>query len=96
MKHGERTSKFTTYFSKGYGHKTQPTAAEVMQCLKMDIVGLHDTDGFEDWCANYGYETDSRRAEKIYYTIVKQGEQMAGFLHYPNAREQFEGISEDE
>jgi hypothetical protein len=37
-------------------------------------------DTFEDWCAEYGYDTDSRKAEHIYKTVRKQTVELAGFL----------------
>lgn len=41
--------------------KTPPTPYDVLTCLQKYEVG-----SFEDFCGEYGYDTDSRRAEKIY------------------------------
>ena len=41
-----------------------PNFADVMYSLVMDSEAFEYD--FEDWCGNFGYETDSRKAEKIY------------------------------
>ena len=45
----------------------KPDAYTILACLK-DSAG----DSFEDFCASYGYDTDSRTAEKIYHAIMEQ------------------------
>lgn len=68
------------YFSKGYGHHgVEPTAAEVLDCLASDASGVDDND-FDDWCAEYGYETDSRRAEKTFKVCKQQAQRLNKFL----------------
>lgn len=42
-----------------------PDAADVMAAYLDDGYGTTDR-GFEDWCADYGYDTDSRAAESTY------------------------------
>jgi hypothetical protein len=34
----------------------------------------------EDWCADYGYDTDSRKAEARYKTIQRQSAKLLKFL----------------
>lgn len=46
---------------------TPPTAYDVLACLEK--YGYED---FEDFCANCGYDTDSRRAEKIFKAVQKE------------------------
>lgn len=45
----------------------QPTAYDVLACLTKNEVG-----SFEDFCADYGYDTDSRKAEKIYQAVLNE------------------------
>lgn len=45
----------------------KPTAYDVLCCLQKNEVGT-----FEDFCSEYGYDTDSKRAEKIYYAVGKE------------------------
>lgn len=42
-----------------------PDFADVLYGLLMDSEA-YDSDTFEEWADNYGYDTDSRKAEKIY------------------------------
>lgn len=44
-----------------------PTAYDVLACITK-----YDPYGFEDFCADYGYDSDSRKAEKIYKAVCKE------------------------
>lgn len=73
--------QFTTYFSKGYGHNgAEPQVNEVLDCLASDAAGYDNARDFEDWASEYGYDTNSRKAEKIYNTIAKQAKKLEAFL----------------
>lgn len=43
----------------------KPTEASVLHSLILDIDGA--SEAFDDWCSQYGYDTDSRKAERIYF-----------------------------
>lgn len=74
-------SQFTTYFSMGYGHKGQaPTAANVLDCLASDAAGFENAGSFEDWCGEYGYDSDSRKAERTYKVVERQAAKLNRFL----------------
>lgn len=47
-----------------------PEPADVMASLVLDCSVL-DAGGFEDWAAEYGYDTDSRKAEAIYLQCLE-------------------------
>lgn len=64
--------QLTTYFSKGIGLKGEPTTDEVLDCLASDASTINNTKYFEDWANELGYDTDSRKAEKIFNTIERQ------------------------
>lgn len=49
----------------------QPNEYTVLACLH-DYTG----DSFEDFCANYGYDADSRRAEAVYKAVCEQERNM--------------------
>jgi hypothetical protein len=54
-------------------HFTQvPTAAEVLDCLASDAAGFENARSFEEWASEYGYDTDSRKAERAYKAISRQ------------------------
>lgn len=48
-----------------------PTAYDVLSCLIKYDVGT-----FEDFCCEFGYDTDSRRAEQIYFACQKEYAQL--------------------
>jgi hypothetical protein len=45
----------------------EPTAYDVLTCLTK-----YDPGTFENFCGEYGYDTDSRKAEKVYKAVVKE------------------------
>lgn len=57
-----------------------PTASDILDCLASDACGYDDARTFEDWASNYGYDTDSRKAESIYHTIGQQAKALRHFL----------------
>lgn len=44
-----------------------PTVYDVLACLEK-----YDMGTFEDFCSEFGYDEDSRTAEKIYLAVVKE------------------------
>jgi len=74
-------SRMSLVFSMGVGHNgKQPELADVLDCLASDASGLHNAEGFNDWCNDYGYNTDSRRAEKTFRAIKRQSERLQNLL----------------
>jgi len=55
-----------------------PTMGEILEDMMTEAVMYEDYEGFEDWAGALGYDTDSRKAEKIYAAV---GEQARGFKH---------------
>jgi hypothetical protein len=71
--------RMTVPFSMGYGHNGRaPTAADVLNSLALDSSTADQS--FEGWCNEYGYDTDSRSAEKTYRVCVRQREKLLRFL----------------
>ena len=58
------TFEFGQSISEG---SNEPTLYSVLACLTK-----YDPETFEDFCENYGYDNDSRKAEKIYKEVVKE------------------------
>lgn len=52
-------------FWKGESHSARPTAMEVLGCVLSDA-SSGEADSFAEFCAELGYDDDSRKAEKIY------------------------------
>ena len=70
----------TVYFSQGSAHKKSPTLADVLACLASDASGVDNARSFEDWASEYGYDTDSRKAEKTYNICVQQAQELKALL----------------
>jgi hypothetical protein len=64
-----------------------PTAADVLGCLCSDAQGVDHGETFEDWASDFGYDTDSRKAERIYHECQSIALRLRGFLgtHYDRA-----------
>jgi hypothetical protein len=75
---------FTLYFSQGSTHTSPPTLGDVLRCVCDDAAGYENAGSFEDWAGEYGYEVDSRSAEKIYRAVKRQAEQLKRVLGQDN------------
>jgi hypothetical protein len=60
------------YFNTGKQKIPGPSVSDVMYSLLMDAEAI-DHPSFEDWAQDFGYETDSRKAEKIYLACLDHG-----------------------
>ncbi len=91
--------KMTTEFRTGIGWTEEPTASDVLESLLSDAAGidiLADGGSFEDWAGDYGYDSDSRKAEEIYHAVVKQTKKLHTLLgsDYPEGTEETEETEE--
>ena len=48
-----------------------PDLASVLSCLASAAAGYNNARKFEDWASEYGYDTDSRKAERIYRQVAR-------------------------
>lgn len=71
---------FRVVFSMGSALKGPPSMVSVLDCLASDAGGLENAPAFEDWASEYGYEVDSRKAEKTFQAIQRQAAALAKFL----------------
>jgi len=78
-KNGKRR-QLTTYFSMGMGLSREPQADDVLDCLAGDATSAENARDFEDWAGEFGYDTDSRKAERTYKTILRQSKRLAQFM----------------
>ena len=68
LRHDGRRMSFPYY---GGGAASDPTADDVVETIAMDAHALAVS--FEEWCDEYGYDTDSRSAERTYRACRKLG-----------------------
>ena len=72
-KHGFDENK-TMPFHKEKQDRTA-SAYDVLACIQKYEVGT-----FKDFCSEFGYDTDSRKAETIYQAVVKEWEKVCKFF----------------
>jgi hypothetical protein len=74
-------------FSMGPGHHgAAPELTDVLDCLASDAAGIENALSFEGWAEEYGFDTDSRRAEQIFKATAEQTRKLRAFL-WPDAYE---------
>ena len=70
LKRGERIFKFKfgqSINKSGYSNRDKPTAYDILSCLTKNEVGT-----FENFCGDFGYDEDSRKAEKTYKAVLAE------------------------
>lgn len=60
------------YWSQGSAIRHEPKIADVLDALASDASGIEGARDFADWASGYGYDVDSRKAEKTYRTVTRQ------------------------
>ena len=71
----------TVYFSMGRGHHgKEPVCANVLDCLASESARIDNSNKFDDWCADFGYDTDSRKAERAFKSCQHQALRLKTFL----------------
>jgi hypothetical protein len=77
---GMANRSMTVFYSMGSGLSGNPTLVEVLSCLANDASTIEDTQSFEDYASDMGFDPDSRRAEKTYKACVKQSAELKTLL----------------
>lgn len=68
-------------FSMGTGHNgKEPDLKGVLDCLASDSTGIENARDFEDWASEYGFNTDSRKAERTYKICQGQAKRLRQLL----------------
>ena len=86
VKFGEKS--FETPYKTGIGHRKAvpgklpvpqaPKGADVVSCLLSDASSSDC--GFEDWCGEFGYDTDSRSALDTYLVCQNTEKKLVGLF----------------
>lgn len=66
IKEAQKHSYFNNFVVQKNENFEEPTAYSVLTCLQKYDVGT-----FEDFCSEFGYDEDSKKAEKTYNAVVK-------------------------
>lgn len=73
LKRGNKSYKFNFGQSINASEKgEEPTAYDILTCLQK-----YDVGDFENFCGEFGYDTDSRKAEKTYKAVEKEYKALA-------------------
>lgn len=72
--------QLTVPFGMGSALTDDPTAQDVLDCLLSDASGYENARSFEEWASEYGYDTDSRKAERVYEQVKTQTHKLRKFL----------------
>lgn len=73
-------NKLVTYFSMGSANLDPAKMKDLLQSLSMDARGVEDNRTFEEWAREYGYDEDSRKAERSYNLTRKIAASIKKFL----------------
>lgn len=60
------------YADKG---RQAPTPYDVIACIQKSEVGT-----FDDFCSDFGYDSDSRKAEETYHAVVREWRKVQKFF----------------
>jgi len=71
--HNERTS-WRNFDIRRW--KKTPTIYDILACITKS-----DPGSFKDFCGNYGYDEDSRKASDVYIAVQKEWEQVDNLFH---------------
>ncbi len=66
---------------------TPPSLADFLDCLASDAGSYDNARDFSDWCGEYGYDDDSRTAERTYNMIAEQSRNLRRLLGADSYRE---------
>jgi hypothetical protein len=74
-------ARMTVSFSMGIGHGGKhPSTDDVLDSIASDAAGFENAQSFEDWAADYGFDTDSRKAERIFRAVEREAKRLRAFL----------------
>lgn len=74
------TARFSLKFGQSLNDSTgtgtnKPTEYDVLSCIQK-----YDVGSFENFCSEFGYDTDSRKAEKTYKAVLKEYNKVINFF----------------
>lgn len=79
LKRGRKRMTVPFYMGRGHAGK-EPTAADVLACLLSDASSADSARDFGDFARDFGYDTDSRKAEAVYRACKRTSVKLHRFL----------------
>lgn len=68
-----------SFFSGSVFRAAPPNISDFLQCLALDSYAMQ-CDFFEDWAQEFGYDTDSREAYRVYKACLKNARKLRDFI----------------
>jgi hypothetical protein len=79
--HKDTRRQMTVNYRMGTGHHgAAPRLIDVLDSIASDAAGVEDARDFETWASDYGYDPDSRKAERIYRACQRETTRLKKFL----------------
>lgn len=73
--------QLTVPFYMGPGHgSAEPTASDVLACLCLDATSIENARSFEEWCSDLGFDSNERKAERLYKACETATRKLQRFL----------------
>lgn len=75
----------TLKFHTGSGHRrngqpTPPNIGDILSSVALDASSVLNARSFEDWAGDFGYDSDSRKAEAMFKACTEQTEELHELL----------------
>lgn len=77
LRYGKRRMSFPFWTGQACN---EPGCFDAAYCVVSDSQGVENSGSFEAWCLEYGYDTDSRTAERIYKQCLRQARNLQRLL----------------
>ncbi len=75
-RNGQKYERFSLRFGQSIANAgTAPTEYDVLACITKYDVGT-----FENFCGDFGYDVDSRKAEKTYKAVCREFAKVSAFF----------------
>jgi hypothetical protein len=68
-------ARMVLHYSMGSAHTGTPEECAVLACVLTDAESAEES--FTDWCANFGHDTDSRKALRMYHACKRTAASLA-------------------
>jgi hypothetical protein len=92
---GIRGSNMDFTYRMGTGIKGEPCKIDVLYSIISDLYTYSEGMSFDNFCSEYGYDTDSKKAEQTYDQIIDQSKQFIGMINSPeNSDISLDGLRE--
>lgn len=72
--------EYAVPFTQGSAWTRPPSVADVLDAVASDAAGFENARLFEDWAPEYGYDPDSRKAERVFRAVERQSVKLQRFL----------------